>query len=65
MTDQSRPVMGLRCPHGKDKSHGGLGRGLCDAGIEGAKYLRDKEARLAAPARLPSDDKAGYPEARS
>jgi hypothetical protein len=40
--------MGLRCPHGKDKSHGGIGKAWCDAGIEGAKYLRDREARVAA-----------------
>lgn len=40
-----RPVMGLTCPHGSDKSHGGLGKALCDAGIEGAKYLRDKQAK--------------------
>lgn len=33
----------FRCPHGKDKSHGGLGKPWCDAGIEGAKYLAEKE----------------------
>lgn len=49
------PPHPLRCPHGKDKTHGGLGKAWCDAGIEGAKYLRDKRARLTAPARKDCD----------
>jgi hypothetical protein len=55
------PPHPLTCPHGKDKGHGGLGKVWCDAGIEGAKYLRDREARVAAflsaPARVSSDER--------
>lgn len=60
MTIEGPPqTMGTRCPHGKDTSHGGLGRALCDAGIEGAKYLRDKEARLRASGPYREDDDRG------
>lgn len=36
------PPHPLSCPHGKDKTHGGLGKAWCDAGIEGAKRQATK-----------------------
>lgn len=38
----------LTCPHGDDATHAGLGKGWCDAGLEGQRRLRDRDARLAA-----------------
>jgi hypothetical protein len=57
----TEPAVLPPCPHGDDKSHGGLGHAWCLAGREGLAYVAARETRVAAfRARrsVPSDDVA-------